>query len=92
MNSDLHKTFRDTFCRCPKMIKTKHKQIHKQTNKQIFLDHKYLSLIKSEHHKIFRETSCGCPTTIKTINKQINKQTNKNKHTNKHILNPICLS
>ena len=31
--SDLHKIFRESFCGCLMMIKTKHKQIYKQTKK-----------------------------------------------------------
>ena len=78
IKSDHHKTFRETFCGCPMMIKTKSKQIHKQkTNKQIniVLDPKYPSQIKSDHHKTLRETSCLCPMMNKTKNNQTHKQT-----------------
>merc|ERR1712082_1137 len=33
IKSNLHKIFRGTFCWCPTKIKTKNKQIYKQTNK-----------------------------------------------------------
>ena len=89
--SDLHNSFRQTFCGCTKMIKIKNKSINKKTKKQTnkhFLHPKYLSQIKSNLHKIFRGTFCWCPTKIKTKNKQIYKQTNKQIN----ILEPIYLS
>ena len=70
------------------MIKTKNKQIYKQTtNKQTnkhFLDFKYLSPINSDLQEIIKVTSFGCPTITNT-KKQIYKQTNKKKQTNNHL-------
>ena len=84
---DLQKTFREASCWCPTLIKTKNKQIHKQTNKQTnrltFLDPKYLSQIKLGLHEIFTVYFCGWPKMIKIKIKSISKQTNK--QSNKHF-------
>ena len=64
---------------CPTMIKTKNKQIYKQTNTQTnkhFLDPKYLSQIKLDLCEIVRVYFCGCPMIIQTKNEQMYKQTN----------------
>ena len=73
IKSYLHKIFGGTFCGCPTLIKTKKKQIFKQTNKQINnFQILYISAKSSQIFTIFRVTSCGCPKMVK-----IKKQTKK---------------
>ena len=59
----------ETFCGCPKMIKTKNKK------KQIInLHNQYISQIKFDLHKTFRKTSCGYPMMIKKTYKQTKRK------------------
>ena len=88
IKSDIYKTFRETFCQCPKMIKIKkNKQINKKktnnlTNKHFQSNFRILN-ISAKSSQIFTkfsgDLSLGVPIWLKQ-KKQISKQTNKQKN------------